>query len=120
LLFLESLMVMKALFIGGTGTITNTGRMRIRSGNKFIEPSADLSKPAGDVYIENNLTVTNHGTIFLGGNVWTDWNTVYWVNAAGATLTLGNEFFPFLCKIEEQFSLGLGGPNFYQFPVLHT
>ena len=78
--------------IGGSGTITNTGRLRIRGGNKEILSSADLSKPSGDFYIENNLTVTNNGSIFLGGNVFTSWNTVYWVNAAGSTLTLGNEF----------------------------
>jgi hypothetical protein len=79
-------------FIGGTGTVSNTGRLRIRQGNKEILSSADLSKTSGDFYIENNLTVTNNGSIFLGGNVFTSWNTVYWVNASGSTLTLGNEF----------------------------
>ncbi|KKK78844.1 hypothetical protein LCGC14_2839470, partial [marine sediment metagenome] len=49
--------------IDGTGLITNSGRMRFRSGSKFILATADLVKPGGQVYVDANVVVTNQGSI---------------------------------------------------------
>jgi hypothetical protein len=41
--------------ISGTGTITNSSRLRMRFGNKTIPAGTMLSKPAGENYIEDNV-----------------------------------------------------------------
>ena len=52
--------------ISGSGTISNTSRIRIRNGNKTIIAGTDLTKPDGEIYVHNNIVVTNHGEITMG------------------------------------------------------
>ena len=63
------------------------------NGNKTILASANITKPAGEIYIDGNLTLTNNGTISNGGNIRAGNTSVRWINASGSTLMAGNELF---------------------------
>lgn len=65
--------------IGGTGTLDLGGRFQIISGNKFILSTSDLTISSGDLYVANDITVFNNGSVTLstgelqGGNAGSVW-----------------------------------------------
>ena len=75
--------------ISGTGTITNTSRLRMRYGNKTIPAGTRLSKPAGENYIEGNVVVTNYGEITFGYRLFAANATSVWINEEGSVLNSG-------------------------------
>jgi SprB repeat len=64
-----------ATTIRGTGVITNLNTHYLSVGNKTILVGTALEKAAGNVELQNNITVTNNGTIELvrvqGAGTWT-------------------------------------------------
>jgi len=77
--------------IDGTGTITNSGILRIRGVDKVIQGSADITKAAGEVRILSDISVTNYGTIticgdIVGGNAGSEWE-----NEVNSTLNIGGD-----------------------------
>ncbi len=58
--------------------------MRLRYGSKTILPTADLTKPQGEVYIQGNVVVNNQGSITIGDLLWAANPTSTWVNEAGS------------------------------------
>ena len=75
--------------IDGTGLISYTARLRMRNGSKTILPTANLTKPQGEVYLDGNVVVTNQGTITIGELLWAANTTSVWINEAGAVLNAG-------------------------------
>jgi hypothetical protein len=75
--------------ISGTGTITNSSRIRMRFGNKTIPAGTSLSKPGGENYVEDNVVVTNYGEITFGYRLFAANTTSVWINEEGSTLNAG-------------------------------
>ena len=93
--------------IDGSGTITNTADLQIRNGNKTIQATASLTKSAGDIDInENNITVTNNGTITVIGNLTGNNSSRIWSNAANSTLNVGTGLFDGQAGILNAFAVG--------------
>jgi hypothetical protein len=76
-------------YIGGVGTISNTGGINITTGNKNVKPAASLTISGSDVTISSNLSVLNNGSVTISGNnlVGTD-ATSKWTNEANSHLTI--------------------------------
>jgi len=74
--------------ITGSGTInTTTGdvNIRVRQGNKTIDADADFTV-TGRLFIENNLVVTNNGSVVVASYLWGQNASSTWTNAANSTL----------------------------------
>jgi hypothetical protein len=76
--------------VTGTGTI-HAGDLRFEAGNKIIPSNAYLTKAFGRLRIKDGITVTNNGTMIIGGNLDSDSSTGTWVNASGSVLNVRQE-----------------------------
>ncbi len=74
--------------IDGSGEFTHTGLVYIISGNKTFAATADLTFASG-IRINNNLIVTNLGTLTLGNAVLGQNGGSTWINGENATLETG-------------------------------
>lgn len=75
--------------IDGTGVFNHAnGILRINA-NVSILSSANLSKPTGNVAINNGITITNNGTITIGNDITGGDAASTWVNAANSILRSG-------------------------------
>ena len=75
-------------WIDGFGTKTNMGDVTISSGDKTIQPTADLNFSKGDFIINNGLTVTNSGTVTVKKSIDGGSATSTWTNALNSTLNV--------------------------------
>jgi hypothetical protein len=76
--------------IDGAGSISNTAAIQITTGNKTIPSTANLTKNTGDLSIKGAITVTNNGTITIGGSITGSIAGSTWTNASSSTLNIGN------------------------------
>ena len=77
--------------IGGTGTIHEED-LRV-TGNKSIVASANLTKAFGRFRVESATTITNYGTMTIGGKLKASDATSIWTNETGSTLNVKEELF---------------------------
>ncbi|MFH1319714.1 MAG: hypothetical protein ABII90_03560, partial [Bacteroidota bacterium] len=81
--------------IGGTGTINNTGIVRIRNGDKIIPDITDLAKAnGGSITILADRTVTNNGKMQVGCDLLGATATSTWTNEANSTLEVYEDVLP--------------------------
>ncbi|MEM9328462.1 MAG: hypothetical protein AAGA85_22530, partial [Bacteroidota bacterium] len=81
--------------ISGVGTVESDWRTRISGGNKTIAVGTDLTFTGGTnrFTIDDNITVTNNGTISLRNEIRSGGNGSIWINAANSSLTVRNSIF---------------------------
>ncbi|MEM9327749.1 MAG: hypothetical protein AAGA85_18920, partial [Bacteroidota bacterium] len=81
--------------ISGTGTVESDWRTRITGGNKIVLSDANITWTGGTnrFTIDDNLTITNYGSISLRNDVRTGGNGTTWINQENSTLTIRNTFF---------------------------
>lgn len=75
--------------IDGAGSITNTADLIISGGARTILSTAVLTKSSGNLDIAVSSSVTNKGSITLGGDITGTDATSTWTNDASAILNIG-------------------------------
>ena len=79
--------------LGGTGTISIAdGFIAIRNANKEISSGASLTLSSGGLDVGSSLTVTNNGSISIGGDLVGGAGS-NWINAANSSLTINANVF---------------------------
>lgn len=79
------------VIIDGTGVVENGGEVHISTGNKTVASTADIKFSTGSFNINNNIVLTNNGTITIAGRIYGGNSNSGWINAAGATLNAGGD-----------------------------
>ncbi|MCP4312008.1 MAG: hypothetical protein GY790_12150, partial [Bacteroidetes bacterium] len=79
--------------IDGTGTINNTGLIRVYDGDKIFPASASLSFGPGEVRVWSNLTMTNYGNLNFTGLINGQNGGSTWINEAGSRVDAGITIF---------------------------
>lgn len=74
--------------IDGSGTIANSDIFRIRSFDKIISSTANLTKINGNFSIDNNLIVVNNGTFTIVGDLIGGNASTQWINAMNSNLNI--------------------------------
>ncbi|MCR9252320.1 MAG: T9SS type A sorting domain-containing protein [bacterium] len=79
--------------IDGTGNIEGAWTLEVTNASKTISSSAVINQSGtGTVFnIDAGLTVTNEGSIEVGGNITGDAATSTWTNSTNSTLTIGGD-----------------------------
>jgi hypothetical protein len=75
--------------IDGTGTIS-VATLNITTASKTISSTAVINQTSGTMNIASGLTVTNEGSITIGGSVVGADATSVWENSTNSTLSLSN------------------------------
>ena len=77
--------------ISGTGSYSHTGRLYISSGNKTISNGSDMTF-VGSLRINDNIIVTNNGSVDIGSDINCDNVGATWINAENSSLVLFDDF----------------------------
>jgi len=70
------------------GSINTSGTVRLEGGSTIIASTAVLTISPGTVELRSGHTVTNNGSLIIGGDLVGQDATVTWINAANSSLTL--------------------------------
>ncbi|RLD91316.1 MAG: hypothetical protein DRJ13_17525, partial [Bacteroidetes bacterium] len=79
--------------IDGSGTINNTGLIRVYDGDKIFPASANLTFGPGEVRVWNDLTMHNFGDLDFTGLINGRNVGSTWINEAGSRVNVGNNIF---------------------------